>query len=373
MAAPRSTREHISGYGKGRTRRFRWSARIWRDGATSSEQVRRQGFETEAAAREDMERVLGALREGKEQVAAPVVEEVLTLGAALDRLVAEKSRRKTVKETARIAGHIKAALGADTPLAEITAARVSAYKAQLLSTVSGHTKRPLKSSSINRTLAVLAHLLKTAATEWEVLAKAPRVRMERLGEGRLRWLTREEAHRLIVECEASRNRDLADLVKLALATGGRRGELLGLTWDRVDRSRGVVLFEVTKSGRPREVPLTAKADAMLARRQQATGGKGRVFPAAGWDTFRGAYERAVAAAGLTDVTFHTLRHTAASWMVSAGRTLVEVKDLLGHAKLDMTLRYAHLAPERLREAVSVLDGEDVQVAAPAEQEVRHAR
>src|SRR5438128_259113 len=69
-----------------------------------------------------------------------------------------------------------------------------------------------------------------------------------------------------------------------------------------------------------------------------------------------AYNNAVAAAKLDDVNFHTLRHTFASWAVMRGVSLKELQELLGHASLTMTMRYAHLAPERLRTAVTRLEG-----------------
>ena len=94
----------------------------------------------------------------------------------------------------------------------------------------------------------------------------PKIRLEKESQGRLRWLTPEEAAKLLEKCRAQNNPNLADLAELALYTGMRQGELLGLTWDRVDRARGVVLLERTKSGRRREVPLNGPADAILARR-----------------------------------------------------------------------------------------------------------
>jgi integrase len=72
--------------------------------------------------------------------------------------------------------------------------------------------------------------------------------MEREAEGRLRWLTPEEATRLLDASRASRNEHLTDLVEFALFTGMRRSEVLGMTWERVDRARGVVMLDVTKSG-----------------------------------------------------------------------------------------------------------------------------
>jgi integrase len=82
-------------------------------------------------------------------------------------------------------------------------------------------------------------------------------------------------------------------------------------------------------------------------------GSGRVFKTRYIKT---AYNNAVEAAQLDDVTFHTLRHTFASWAIMRGVTLKELQELQGHSSLAMTMRYAHLAPEHLRTAVSRLEG-----------------
>jgi integrase len=153
----------------------------------------------------------------------------------------------------------------------------------------------------------------------------------------------------------SRNAALADHVEFALFTGVRKGEALGLTWDRVDRARGVIRLELTKSGRRREVPLSSNADAVLARRW-TEGAKGYVFGSHKWNRFRTAWETAVAASGIDDVRFHDLLHTFASWLVQSGRTLKEVREALGHQTITMTMRYSHLAPDHLRAAVAALDG-----------------
>ena len=73
-------------------------------------------------------------------------------------------------------------------------------------------------------------------------------------------------------------------------------------------------------------------------------------------SLRKAYENAVSNAKLDDVNFHTLRHTFASWAVMRSVSLKELQELLGHSSLAMTMRYAHLAPERLRSAVTRLEG-----------------
>jgi integrase len=124
----------------------------------------------------------------------------------------------------------------------------------------------------------------------------------------------------------------------------------------------VLRLEITKSGKRREVPLNAAADAVLARRRQ-TSESHKVFPGP-WSTYRKSWERAVEKAGLDDIRFHDTRHTFASWAIQRGVSLPELQQPLGHATLTMTMRYAHLAPEHLRSAVSKLDG--VLDLAPAE-------
>src|SRR5262249_30325881 len=133
-----------------------------------------------------------------------------------------------------------------------------------------------------------------------------------------------------------------------------QSEALTLTWERVDRATATVLLVDTKNGEPRTINLNAKADAVLARRwsHEATG---YVFGSKNWNSYRSAWETALHAARIDNFRFHDLRHTCASWLVQKGRSLQEVKDLLGHKSLAMVLRYAHLSPERLRAAVAVLD------------------
>jgi integrase len=182
----------------------------------------------------------------------------------------------------------------------------------------------------------------------------PEIDLEKESQGRLRWLTPEDAGRLLAACRKSRNAALVGLVEFTMFTGFRRGEALGLTWDRVDRARGVIRLEVTKSGHRREVRLNANADAVLARRW-SEGAAGYVFGSKNWNSFRSAWEAAVTTAKLDDFRFHDLRHTFASWLVQRGRTLREVQEALGHRSVTMTLRYSHLAPDHLRAAIAVLD------------------
>jgi integrase len=276
---------------------------------------------------------------------------------ASDRYLASKARKRTIEADRRQLKLLKVEFGAETPLAEITASRISDYKARRLAAVrkigrgEAAVDRRLTAAAVNRPLALLRHLLRLAHEEWEAIEVVPRIRLEKEPQGRLRWLTQEEITRLLEAAAKSRNKELCGAVILALNTGLRLGELLGLTWDRVDLSRGVIRLELTKSGRRREVPMNAASYAALVNLGPQS--SGRVFKTRYIKT---AYNNAVEAAQLDDVTFHTLRHTFASWAVMRGVALKELQELLGHSSLAMTMRYAHLAPEHLRTAVSRLEG-----------------
>jgi integrase len=281
----------------------------------------------------------------------------ITLEQAADRYLATKARKRTVEADRRQLELLKAEFGGETPLAQITASRISEYKAKRLAAVrkvgegEAALERRLTAAAVNRPLALLRHLLRLAHEEWEAIESVPRIRLEKEPQGRLRWLTEEEITRLLDAAAKSRNRELRAAVIVALNTGLRLGELLGLTWERADLSRGVIRLELTKSGRRREVPLNAESyDALVTLNPKPSG---RVFHT---KSIRKAYENAVTNAKLDDVNFHTLRHTFASWAIMRGVSLKELQELLGHSSLAMTMRYAHLAPERLRSAITRLEG-----------------
>ena len=91
------------------------------------------------------------------------------------------------------------------------------------------------------------------------------------------------------------------------------------------------------------IKLSVPADAVLARRW-TPGATGLVFGSSNWNRFRQSWARALRVSKVAGFRFHDLRHTTASWAVQSGRSLLEVKELLGHSDISITLRYAHLAP-----------------------------
>lgn len=197
-------------------------------------------------------------------------------------------------------------------------------------------KAKLKPGTINRRLAILRRVANLAHQQWGWLNDDIGKRIKLLpGEvARHVYLTPQEVERIAQKCEHPR---VADAIRLAAMTGLREGELLGITADQV-RDGCIVLDADTKGGRPRTVPLPKEAQA-IALPLGIT-----------YATLRTYFERARIAAKLQHVRFHDLRHTYASWLVQSGVGLAAVRDLLGHANLSVTSRYAHLATADLRKA-----------------------
>jgi integrase len=313
-------------------------------------QVRRQGWATKTEAQT-------ALDAYKAEVAnpTPATKPALTLAQAFERYFAAKARKRSLELDRPLSAHLIAVFGADTPLRDITADRISAYQEQRLATKSRQTGAPLSAASVNRPLQLLRHLLRLALRRWRAIDAVPEIQLEK-ERPRERFLTAEEAGRLLNAARESKNTELADVVEMAIFTGLRQGDVLGLTWEMVDRAQGMLIVPREKDDKPIGVPLNAHTDAILARRRpRDVEPTGRIFRSANWDHYRAAWERATVRAKLDDVHFHDLRHTFGSWLAQAGRTGREIQGLLGHTSLAMTNKYMHLAPSHLRAASAALD------------------
>ena len=187
-----------------------------------------------------------------------------------------------------------------------------------------------------------------------------RVKPFRESAGRVRFLSADEASNLIEKASPY----LRPIVVCALHTGGRLGEVLSLRWEDIDLDRGVLYFDQTntKSGKQREIPISPELSAVLRERRKvrAIGGDAREYVftwrgnrIGGRGGVRTAFERARDRAGLgADVTFHTLRHTFASWYMINGGDLFRLQKYLGHSTIALTQRYAHLSKDFLRAGVA---------------------
>lgn len=209
-------------------------------------------------------------------------------------------------------------------------------------------KRQVSPATVNRYAAALASVI-----TWSIKKRiAPRgyvhpVRtIERRPENneRLRFLSDAEREALLAACRASPWPRLYLLVLMALTTGARKGELLGLTWSQVDLDQGLAYVGRTKNGQPRVLPLLPAVVEELQRFK--AGASSCVFPSRRDPrkplSFEPLFHAALARARISGVTFHTLRHTCASTLAKHNATLLEIADVLGHRQLAMTKRYAHL-------------------------------
>jgi len=240
-------------------------------------------------------------------------------------------------------------LGARCRLREITPRKVEAFRESRLA----EGRSP---GTVNRNLAVLKRVL-TVAAEWDLIADNPIHRVKPLRGERscMRFLTEEEARGLLDACARSKNEFLEPLVVLALNTGARKGELLGLRWKDVSFESATLSFPQTKNGERKDIPINDAALAALVRLKRVSG-RDRVFGRRDRSTFdfRSAWEAALEDAGIEDFRFHDLRHTYASWAAQAGMDIRRLQRLLGHKTLAMTQRYSHLGPRDLREAVGMV-------------------
>ncbi|HEU0195988.1 MAG TPA: site-specific integrase [Nevskiaceae bacterium] len=253
---------------------------------------------------------------------------------------------------------LKADLGGYS-LRTLTPAIIGQYRDKRLATVSERTNQPITPSTVRGELSLLGHLYKTAIQEWGInLASNPvsLIRRPRAAAGRTRRLVGDEEQRLLAAVDAYSNPMLGWIVRLALATAMRCGELVSLTADQVDLDKRVVRLLKTKNGSQRTVPLSMVATRLLseALANPLRRGSPLVFPGEpGKDcqrrpyTFQKIWRNIVGALSIPDLRFHDLRHEAISRFVEKGLSDQEVMAISGHKSAQMLHRYAHLRAETL--------------------------
>lgn len=222
------------------------------------------------------------------------------------------------------------------------------------SVIQGELKRGNQPATVNRYLATIRALLHMARDEWQWIDNFPKIRLLGGEVERDRWLTREEADRLIKACPPH----LASLVRFALATGCRASEIKNLEWNRVDLERRTAWLNQTKNGTPRGVPLNRDAVAVLEEvigihPQYCFTYRGKRIA---WELSNDAWHNALQKAGIKDFRFHDLRHTWASWHRQAGTSCDELKDLGGWKTRTMVDRYAKFATDNLAAAAARIEG-----------------
>ncbi|MCP4898878.1 MAG: site-specific integrase [bacterium] len=227
---------------------------------------------------------------------------------------------------------------------EVTTWDIERHKARRRQVVSPAT--------VNRELAVFRHLF-NMARKWGYDVDNPMadVRMFKVDQTTIRVLDDNE-ERALFKAAAHH---LRPVLVVALNTGLRRGELLSLRWEQVDLFEKVITVKHSKSGKVRHVPINDIAFEYL---RTIPGGydKGPVFTWAGNSitSIKTAFNAAVRRAGIPPLRFHDLRHTFATRLVLAGVDLPTLQELMGHASITTTRRYAHPAPSHKRAAVNRL-------------------
>jgi integrase len=344
-----------------------------KDGTSYRVQVRLRGhppvsacFERRTDAKTWVQQTEAAIREGRY---FPTHEaKRRTLADLVDRqLKAIESKRPHDHNRQKILlGWWKEKLGAYT-LAQCTPALIAEYRDRLLSENTGTKDAPRHRSpaTANRFLSALSKAFSDAVREWHWLHENPlsRVAKERESQGRVRYLSDEERERLLEACRKSELPELYLIVLLALTTGMRRGEILGIRWPDVDLDRRLIVLNKTKNHDRRSVPIVPEVLELLKahgkvrrldtdmlfpskprkQKQPATPEAKPEEQGALW--FDEYWYAALGKAKVKDFRFHDLRHTAASYLAMSGATVPEIAAVLGHRTLQMVKRYAHLSDQ----------------------------
>lgn len=284
-----------------------------------------------------------------------------TLGDLVDRYIKEvvPLHPNNAVNTVRHLGWWKSKIGS-VLLSDIGPALIVQYRNEL-STEPSAKGSVRSNATVLRYLASISHAFTIAMKDWAWVEDNPvlKISKPRAARGRERYLSDAERDDLLVACRASTSRFLYTAVVLAISTGMRRGEMMGLQWKRVDLQRGQILLTKTKNDTSRSIPLAGAAlqlmtDLAKVRRTDTD----LVFygnhPAKPVDLTK-PWETAMRKAELEDFRFHDLRHSCASYLAMNGATTMEIAAVLGHKTLQMVKRYSHLANSHTSKVVASMN------------------
>lgn len=233
---------------------------------------------------------------------------------------------------------------------------------------------PPAPATVLRYLMALSHAFNVARKQWNWCESSPveNVQRPKVKNERTRYLTDTEREALLHACKNSPNADLYLVVLLAISTGMRKGEIMGMRWQDIhtapDQSFTRVHLTKTKNDKARSVLLTSPALELLEERRtklldslQAKTASGLIFPSSVHEDqpvdLRKPWGSALQAAGIEEFRFHDLRHTTASYLAMNGASLLSISKVLGHQTTKMTERYSHLATSHIDEIVRSMNRE----------------
>ncbi|KIQ01088.1 DNA recombinase [Agrobacterium tumefaciens] len=318
--------------------RGRWQAQVRRRGM----KPRCKSFDTKIEA-EKWARDLEAQVDRFGAAPDTKILESTTLGQLLERYQQEVSplKRGSVQEIQRIDVLRRHDLAYRTMIG-LSQQDIASFRDERLQSVAP--------STTVRELAILSHVLEVAMRDWGLplaknvvkLVRRPVIRNERS-----RRLTGNEEQRLLDACDSGKIPFLNTLLILAIETGMRRGELLGLKWTDFSHNRRVLSLALTKNGSGRDVPLSQRAfDALMAWRQHTDIDPSTIFPMRA-GTLEQAWRRLLTRSGVTALRFHDLRHEGVSRLFERGLNVIEVSSISGHKEMRMLKRYTHLSADDL--------------------------
>ena len=231
-------------------------------------------------------------------------------------------------------------------LSEITPQLIEHYKSTRIKEVAPAT--------VNRELATLKCMFNKAMA-WNTVTDNPvrKVKLFREDNKRVRFLEKEEIPKLIDNCAPH----LKPVVIVALNTGMRKAEILGLKWHNISIEHDTIYLLDTKNGEGREVAMneTVKKTLIAVPKNPKSAFVFCHDDGLPYTDVKNSFHTALKKCGIIDFRFHDLRHTFASQLVMSGVDVQTVKELLGHKSIEMTMRYSHLSPSHKKRAVNMLD------------------
>lgn len=260
-----------------------------------------------------------------------------------------KANKRSWLRDEQMLGHLEKYFGSERQLTDITPAEIEGYKL--------HRKAKVSGSTVNRELALLKRMFNLAIT-WDLyldLNPFRKVKFFREFNTGLRVVSPEEEEKLLRNAAPY----FQDLIRFALNTGLRIGEVFSLQWSSVDWEKSILNVFAPKTQKTRVVPLNAEARKVL---EYWALGKRNEFvfynPETGkpFVDLKAGFALACHKAEISGVTWHTLRHTFASRLVNRGVDIVTVQELLGHSTVTVTMRYTHTNLDSKRNAVAKLEG-----------------
>ena len=217
-------------------------------------------------------------------------------------------------------------------------------------------------ATVVRYMAALSHAFTVAVNEWEWVQENPAKKVSRPTEpkGRVRWLDDAERTRLLSACKESSSPWLYPCVILALSSGMRLNELMGLKWQDVNLKDGFLILHETKNGETRRVPLAGLCLELLKEHAKVRRLDTNLLFPSSKDAqkpidLRSAFNYALERAEITNFHWHDLRHTTASYLAMNGATMAEIAEILGHKTLAMVKRYTHLSDGHVSNVVASMN------------------